>query len=165
MCNVSDSCWAVWNVFDVALRNPAQPDDSSGRGSCVFLWTGRFSFFFFFWCVCRCGSHACRYSGCTRATLRNSLAWVSGHCISHQLMGTIWAPGTQNKDGNGRRHKSWTASRRQDQCYTFLGKCNSTPVCSQRVLQSFAAVQRNPSLPDSLCATTTPSSFSAVVSR
>lgn len=37
-------------------------------------------------------AHACRYSGCTRATLRNSFAWVRGHCISHQLTGTIWAP-------------------------------------------------------------------------
>ncbi len=37
-------------------------------------------------------AQACRYSGCTRATLRNSLACVRGHCISHQLMGTIWAP-------------------------------------------------------------------------
>ncbi len=34
-------------------------------------------------------AQACRYSGCTRATLRNSLACVRGHCISHQLMGTI----------------------------------------------------------------------------
>lgn len=53
--------------------------------------------FFFFWFVWCCGSHACKYSGCTRATLRNSLAWVSGHCISHQLMGTIWAPRTQKR--------------------------------------------------------------------
>lgn len=43
-------------------------------------------------------SHAWRYSGCTRATLRCSVAWVSGHCISHQLMGTIWAPSSQKSD-------------------------------------------------------------------
>lgn len=33
------------NFFDVALRNPGQPDDGSGRGSCVFLRTERFFFF------------------------------------------------------------------------------------------------------------------------
>lgn len=42
-------------------------------------------------------SHACRYSGCTRATLRNSFECVRGHCISHQLMGTIWAPDSQKE--------------------------------------------------------------------
>lgn len=39
--------------------------------------------------------HASRCLACTRATLRNSLAWVSGHCISLQLIGTITAPGEQ----------------------------------------------------------------------
>lgn len=52
--------------------------------SCVFRWV---------WSAGQVGvAQACRYSGCTRATLRNSLACVRGHCISHQLMGTIWAP-------------------------------------------------------------------------
>lgn len=83
----------AWNVFDVTLRDPVQPHDKSWRWSCVFLWTVRC--FLTIWC---CSSHACRYSGCTRATLRNSLAWVSGHCISHQLMGTIWAPKTKQGD-------------------------------------------------------------------
>ena len=35
------------------------------------------------------------YSGWTLATLRNSLACVCGHCISHQLIGTILTPTTQ----------------------------------------------------------------------
>lgn len=44
--------------------------------------------------------HACRYSGCTRATLRNSLLCVRGHCISHQLIGTICTPGKKKKKKN-----------------------------------------------------------------
>lgn len=40
-------------------------------------------------------SQVCKNSGCTRATFRNSLVWVLGHCISHQLMGTIWTPGRE----------------------------------------------------------------------
>lgn len=48
-------------------------------------------------------------SGCTLATLRNSSASVRGHCILHQLMGTIVAPATHththsNKSGNTNIH-------------------------------------------------------------
>lgn len=36
--------------------------------------------------------YVCRNSGCTRATFLNSFMCVCGHCISHQLMGTICTP-------------------------------------------------------------------------
>lgn len=38
--------------------------------------------------------------GCTRATLRSSLACVLGHCISHQLIGTICTPEIKTQVSN-----------------------------------------------------------------
>lgn len=73
------------NPYIQTSRELSQPGIGWG-GSCVFLVKTIKSQ------VC---CHACRYSGWTLATLRNSLPCVRGHCISHQLFGTIWAPGLQ----------------------------------------------------------------------
>lgn len=113
----------LWIITQIASKNRAGKllDRSDwrtdGRG-CAFLVIGR-----------NFQTHACRYSGCTRATLRNSLACVSGHCISHQLMGTIWAPGIQKnrvKKNTSRLHYSptincFTANRLVNQTFWYLG--------------------------------------------
>ena len=45
-------------------------------------------------------SYVCKNCGCTLATFRSSFTWLFGHCISHQLMGTIWPPVEHKKNTN-----------------------------------------------------------------